>query len=428
MRISPVLTVLAMSSCTFDYAALNGKATVSEAGASSGTGGAIATEAGTIPDTPSSTGGRGGSGGITTLDGSIGAGGIVVTGGALGSGGAIGKDAATTPDVPMSSGGRIGADGAVASGGRVGSGGVVATGGSPGVGGVIATGGSTGSGGMVVTGGSKGTGGAGQGGAPGSGGTATGSGGMNSSGGTPGTGGLIGQGGAGGAGTGGTTTVICPTTMPSSGNTYTGTNVNGTADGLNYGIWSNGSTGGGITVFSNARAFAASWNNSADFIAHLGLDFNGSSSYTAYGTITAQFAESKTGTAGGFSSIGMYGWMHSPCVEWYINEDSFNGLTTRGSITATIDGATYYLTTSTTTGTGGANACEAGHTGSWTNITSTRKTAHQCGTITVSDHFAAWAAQGWSLGNLASVHINVEVGGGTGSIQFPVADVTTTSK
>jgi hypothetical protein len=29
---------------------------------------------------------------------------------------------------------------------------------------------------------------------------------------------------------------------------------------------------------------------------------------------------------------------------------------------------------------------------------------------------------------LASVHINVEVGGGSGSIQFPIANVTTTSK
>ena len=165
-----------------------------------------------------------------------------------------------------------------------------------------------------------------------------------------------------------------------------------------------------------------------DFLAHVGLDFNASKAYTAYGTIQAQFVESKTGSAGSFSSIGMYGCMHSPCVEWYINEDSFNGLGPRGSVTAVIDGATYYLTTSTTNGTGGANACESGHTGGWTNITSTRASGHQCGVVTVSDHFAAWAKQGWSLGTLASVHINVEVGGGTGSIQFPVANVTTTSK
>jgi hypothetical protein len=212
--------------------------------------------------------------------------------------------------------------------------------------------------------------------------------------------------------------------MPTGGTTTTGTNVNGKADGLNYGIWTNGS-GGNITVFTNAHAFSASWDESKDFLAHVGLDFNTAKAYTVYGAILAQFVESKTGTSGTYSSIGIYGWMHNPCVEWYINEDAFGTLNKRGTATATIDGATYYLATTMTTGTGGANACETGHTGGWTQMISTRQTAHQCGTVTVSDHFAAWAKQGWSLGTLSSVHINVEVGGGTGSIQFPVANVTT---
>jgi hypothetical protein len=215
--------------------------------------------------------------------------------------------------------------------------------------------------------------------------------------------------------------------MPTGGTAHTGSNVNGNADGLNYGIWTNGA-GGTITTFADAHAFSASWSNSSDFLAHLGLDFNSSKAYTAYGTILAQFTESKTGSSGGWSSIGIYGWMHSPCIEWYINEDSFDGLGPRGSVTATIDGGTYYLSMTQTTGTGGANACESGHTGSWTQIHSIRSMAHSCGTVTVSDHFAAWEQQGWTLGTLSSVHINVEVGGGTGSIQFPLANVTTTSK
>jgi hypothetical protein len=213
--------------------------------------------------------------------------------------------------------------------------------------------------------------------------------------------------------------------LPTDGKTYTGSNVNGTSDGLNYGIWSNGS-GGSITVFPDAHAFSASWDNGGDFLAHLGLDFRTAKSYTAYGTISAQFVETKTGTGGGYSSIGMYGWTQSPCVEWYIDEDGFNGFPKNG-VTATIDGSPYFLVTTTTTGSGG-NDCEAGHTGGWTQIFSYRKTPRQCGTVTVSDHFAAWANQGWSLGNLVSVHINLEVGGGTGSVQFPVANVTTTSK
>ncbi len=281
-------------------------------------------------------------------------------------------------------------------------------GGADGVGGTSATGSSTGGAAAVAatTGGATNV-------APGTGGAAT-----------------AGAAATGGAATAGASSVDpdCSATMPTSGaTTKTGTNVYGTANGLNYGIWTNGS-GGSITVFSTAHAFSTSWSESKDFLAHLGLDFNPPKVYTAYGTISAQFVEKKSGTAGGFSMIGMYGWMHSPCIEWYINEDSWNGLGGSGSTMATIDGATYYLKTVTTTGTGGANACESGHTGTWTQLISTRKTPRQCGTITVSDHFAAWEKQGWALGTLTSVHINVEVGGGTGTIDFPVANVTTTSK
>ena len=335
------------------------------------------------------------------------------------SGGGVGSSAGGS-----ATGGTTSNGGSTANGGTVGTGGTTTSGGTTGTGGTTGKGGTSGTGGVTGSGGTPGSGGTGKGGTTGTGG-ATGAGGISGRDGGPGSGGAPGTGGV--ATDGGTSTVNCSATMPTGGNTYTGANVNGTADGLNYGIWTNGS-GGSITVFTNAHAFSTSWSNSQDFLAHLGLDFNASKSYTAYGTIAAQYVEVKSGTAGGFSMIGMYGWMHSPCVEWYINEDSWNGLSGKGSATAVIDGETYYLTTTTTTGTGGANACESGHTGGWTQMISTRKTARQCGTVTVSDHFAAWEKQGWSLGTLASVHINVEVGGGTGSIQFPVAEVTTASK
>jgi hypothetical protein len=214
------------------------------------------------------------------------------------------------------------------------------------------------------------------------------------------------------------TTCTCTAGSCSNCNTYSG----GVADGLNYGIWESG-TGGSITYFTGAHAFSASWGpNSADFLAHVGLDYNGSSSYTTYGKIVAQFAESKSGSAGGYSSVGMYGWLQNPCVEYYIMEDSFEGLQ-KSSVTAPIDGGTYYLIKQTTTGTAGANAC-SGSVSSWTQLLSVRSTARQCGTITVSDHFAAWANQGWSVGDASSIHINLEVGGGTGTINFPTASVS----
>jgi endo-1,4-beta-xylanase len=348
------------------------------------------------------------------------------TSGSEGTGGTTG-----TGGSPTGTGGTTHTGGTTGTGGTTASGGATGTGGTPGTGGTTGSGGAAGHAGPTGTGGTPGTGGAaghagttGTGGAAGRGGT-TGTGGAAGHAGTTGTGGATGTGGSGTDG--GVVIVDCNATMPTGGTVHTGTNVNGSADGLGYGIWTNGS-GGSITTFSNAHAFSTSWNNSQDFLAHLGLDFNSSKAYTAYGKIEAQFVEKKSGSGGGFSMIGMYGWTHSPCVEWYINEDSYNGLGGGGSATATIDGAVYHMQSKTTTGTGGANACESGHTGGWTQMISTRSSARTCGTITVSDHFDAWTKQGWSLGTLSSVHINVEVGGGMGTIDFPVANVTTTSK
>jgi hypothetical protein len=213
--------------------------------------------------------------------------------------------------------------------------------------------------------------------------------------------------------------------MPSGGMTHTGTNLSGAADGLNWSLWSNGS-GGNITTYANATAYGASWNNGGDLLANFGMNFNSSQSYTAYGTITAQFAETRSGNAGTFSFIGIYGWMRNPCVEYYIVDDSFNKWpTNKSSVTATIDGATYYLITNTTPGTGGNN-CGSSSVTQWTQMWSVRATGRQCGQISVTEHFNAWKAQGWALGNLTSVLVNVEVGGGMGSINFPVASVTAT--
>ena len=325
--------------------------------------------------------------------------------------------------------------GLTSSGGTTDTGGVTNTGGSTNTGGATVTGGATKTGGSTVTGGVTVTGGS----------TVTG--GATSTGGSAKTGGATATGGNS-APDGGPTpdarplmdTIVrvdsapatdgggnCPTTMPAGGKTYTGKSVYGTANGLGYGIWTNG-VGGDITVFTDAHAFSASWSESQDFLAHLGLDFRPAKDWTTLGTIAAEYSEVKSGTAGGFSMIGMYGWTNSPCVEWYINEDSWKGLGGGGTVTADIDGGTYYLKTLQTTGTGGANACESGHTGSWTQMISTRKGSRTCGTVTISDHFAAWEKQGWKLGVLTSAHINVEVGGGTGKIDFPLANVTVANK
>ena len=76
----------------------------------------------------------------------------------------------------------------------------------------------------------------------------------------------------------------------------------------------------------------------------------------------------------------------------------------------------------TTQGTGGSR-CSGVST--WDQFWSIRQSARQCGVISITEHFDAWTAAGMTMGSsLLEAKILVEVGGGQGSIEFPVANVT----
>ena len=234
-----------------------------------------------------------------------------------------------------------------------------------------------------------------------------------------------GSAGASSSGSAGASTLDCNATMPSNGTKHTGDGQGGN-DNLAWQLWANNANNGSITTFSTP-AFSTSWNNAGDFLARLGYEWgNSAKSYDSYGTISAQFAYKKSGSAGGYSYIGIYGWSTNPCVEWYIVDDSFNGMpvnpgSTSNKGTVTIDGGDYILYTRQTSGTGGSR-CNG--VSNWAQYYSIRKTARQCGTISITQHFNAWKAAGMTLGNLLEAKILVEVGGGSGSVDFPVANVT----
>ena len=373
---------------SFAAAALVGCAQSTPLGGETGTGG--------TNETGGSTGTGGSETGGTTGTGGTGTGGVIGTGGSTGTGG-------------TGTGGAIGTGGAkggTTGTGGTGTGGVVGTGGAKG--GTTGTGG-TGTGGVIGTGGAKG-------GATGTGGTGTG----GAKGGATGTGGATATGGTGGAGTDPCTV----TTLPSGGTQHNSSNASGTAAGLAWTIWSNGS-GGSITTYGTP-AFGAAWSNSGDFLARIGLQWNDTKTYDQLGTVNAEYSETKTGSGGGYSYIGIYGWSVSPCVEWYIVDDSYNKMpvnpgSTTNKGTATIDGGTYTLYTRPTSGTGGSKCSGVS---SWTQFYSVRQTARQCGQISITEHFKAWAAAGMTLGKMDQAQILVEVGGGSGSVSFPVANVT----
>ena len=373
----------------------------------------------------SSSGGKPGTGGLHGTGGSLGTGGILATGGMVASSGGT-----------LGTGGMLGTGGTLGTGGRPSTGGVVGTGGTLGTGGMLGSGGTLGTGGRLGSGGTLGTGGVqGSGGTLGSGGM-LGSGGRTASGGIRGSGGVVpggggvscgGTTGTGGSptpgGTGGTTTVSCTASPLSGGTQHCSSNSTGNVgSGFSYSIWSSGG-GGCITTYGTGCAYKATWNNSGDFLAGCGFQWNETQTYDQYGTVSADYAYTKTGSGGGWSYIGIYGWSNNPLIEFYIVDDWFGsgpptgGGTMKGSFT--VDGATYKVYQHQQN-----NQPSIHGTTTFQQYFSVRQTARQCGHISLTEHFKEWASLGMPLGKMASARLLTEAGGGSGSIDYSSANMT----
>jgi endo-1,4-beta-xylanase len=324
--------------------------------------------------------------------------------------GAIGCSAAHETSAVSAFGGLAGAAGAQVAGGGASTGGSVSAGGTnPSSGGTLGSGGAPSSGGTAT--GGMATGGAQTGGFAPTGGAQTG-----------------GFGPTGGTETGGSTgEVDCNAAMPTSGAQQHSGNGQGGSGNLAWQIWSNVGSGN-MTTYS-VPAFSASWNNSGDYLGRLGFEWGSSGgTYQSHGTITAEFVCKKSGSGGGYSYIGMYGWTNNPCVEWYIVDDSYNNMPVNPGNTSnkgevSIDGGTYIMYTRNTSGTGGSRCSGVSN---WIQYYSVRKTARDCGVISLTQHFDAWESLGMSLGTLLEAKILVETGGGSGTVDCPIANVMTT--
>jgi hypothetical protein len=217
----------------------------------------------------------------------------------------------------------------------------------------------------------------------------------------------------------------CPTgTAVTFGAQQCSSNKTGTVGAFGWSIWSNGS-GGCITPSSNSSAFKATWSNSGDFLARMGFQWNETKTYDQYGTVSADYAYTKTGTGGGYSFMGIYGWSNNPLVEFYIVDDWFGSAsppTANGSLkgTFTVDGGTYKAYTHTQ-----VNQPSIHGNTTFLQIFSIRQAQRQCGHISVSEHFKKWDSLGLELGKMYEAKLLVEVGGGTGSIEYSFGTMST---
>jgi len=193
-----------------------------------------------------------------------------------------------------------------------------------------------------------------------------------------------------------------------------------------YEIWSEGGNNNKLKWYGpkerGGAAFRAEWNNPNDFLGRVGYFWGNGGTYAQYGNLSANFTftRSGTGTAGGYSYIGIYGWSRNPLIEYYIVEDWFgDGVlgtnTTGGSIVSsyTLDGETYQVIKASR-----VNKPSIDGTQTFTQYFSVRQTPRRSGTISITKHFDEWKKLNMPLGNMYECKFLVEAGGGVGWLEL----------
>ena len=205
----------------------------------------------------------------------------------------------------------------------------------------------------------------------------------------------------------------------------------GVCDGYSYEIWLDRTGGSGTMTLGSGASFKAEWSASVpsgNFLARRGLDFGSQKKATDYSYIGMDYEADyrQTGSANGNSRLCVYGWFQNkglsgvPLVEYYIIEDWVDWVPDAPGKMVTIDGAQYKIFQMDHTGPSINSSNET-----FKQYFSVRQQKRKSGHITVSDHFKAWADQGWGIGNLYEVALNAEGWQSSGVADIKKLDVYT---
>lgn len=160
-------------------------------------------------------------------------------------------------------------------------------------------------------------------------------------------------------------------------------NQTGTNNGFYYSFWTNG--GGSVSMtLGSAGNYSSNWSNAGDFTMGKGWS-TGSARNIGYNAGVYQ-------NSGG-GSLAVYGWTTNPLVEYYVAE-SWNGLTQGTNMgTYTSDGSTYTIWKHQQ-----VNQPSIQGTATFWQYISVRSSQRTSGTVTMQNHFNAWASHGMNLG------------------------------
>ncbi|KAN0090026.1 glycoside hydrolase family 11 protein [Hyaloscypha variabilis] len=160
-------------------------------------------------------------------------------------------------------------------------------------------------------------------------------------------------------------------------------------------------TGGDVVFSPDGNYFKVAWDTEDDFVVGIGWT-TGSRNPIAF--------SGNLGVGSGTALLSVYGWSTNPLVEYYIVEDtasppSFG--TYKGSVYS--DGSEYTIYENTR-----YDAPSIEGTSTFNQYISVRESPRTSGTVTVANHFNAWADLGLDLGSLSYQIVAVEGWGGEG--------------